>query len=284
MGLATGKVWETRFRQASRLRWRACHVEGPGSVNRLVRAWQRRVAHVSGAVKLDARTLLAKLFAMFHWVPYGPQALLLRFADGIGDDAFRRSRAILAELERHPPVGLVECVPGFTTMLLRFEPGQRGNLPWLGRFLAGQLSALAPADLAEAPVKEIPVTYDGEDLESLAEAKEMSPSEVVELHSEPVYKVYLLGFSPGFPYLGELPGRLHTPRRATPRPRVRAGSVAIGGEHTGIYSVESPGGWQIIGHTNVTLFAVDRLEEAAPVASLFHLQPGDRVRFVPLKP
>lgn len=220
---------------------------------------------------------------MFHWVPYGPHALLLRFADEVGDVAFRRSRAILAELEHRPPVGLLECVPGFTTMLLRFDPGQAGNLPWLGRFLAAQLAALAPAELSEAPVKEIPVAYDGEDLEALAEEKDLRPADVIDRHSDPIYKVYLLGFSPGFPYLGELPAILHTPRRANPRPRVPAGAVAIGGEHTGIYSVDSPGGWWIIGHTHVPLFARERLHTAASARELFHLQPGDRVKFVPVK-
>jgi len=99
------------------------------------------------------------------------------------------------------------------------------------------------------------------------------------LHCEPVYKVYCLGFAPGFPYLGDLNPRLHTPRLATPRTRVPAGSVAIGGEHTGIYSVESPGGWNIIGRTTVALFDPSRRDEHDEAAA-FLLRAGDRVKFV----
>ena len=104
----------------------------------------------------------------------------------------------------------------------------------------------------------------------------MTARDVAELHSSTLYKVYLLGFSPGFPYLGDLDSRLHTPRLPSPRTRVPAGTVAIGGEHTGIYSVEGPGGWNIIGHTKVKLFDPS---SDGPEMSL--LRQGDRVRFVP---
>lgn len=218
-----------------------------------------------------------------QWVPYGPHALLLRFAEGVGEEAFQRSRAIQAELDRHPPTGLVEYVPGFTTMLLRFSPENTVNVEELGRSLAGQFERLAHGKAPEAQLKQIPVVYDGDDLESLAEEKNLPVDELIRLHSEPTYKVYLLGFSPGFPYLGELHPRLHAPRRASPRTRVPAGSVAIGGEHTGIYSVDSPGGWRIIGRTPVKLFDPDQLAVQQSPKDLFFLIPGDRVRFVPTK-
>lgn len=219
---------------------------------------------------------------MIDWVRYGPHALLLRFAAGVGPEGFDLGRAIAAELRRNPPAGLVECVPGFTTLLLRFEPGQAGNLSWLGRHVVDQLSGITPAAAAEAPLKELPVRYDGEDLEPLAREKNLSIAELIRLHSEPVYRVYLLGFSPGFPYLGELHPALHTPRRATPRPKVAAGSVAIGGEHTGIYSVDSPGGWHVVGHTPVCLFDHERVAADTEPDKVFFLKPGDRVRFVPV--
>lgn len=219
---------------------------------------------------------------MIEWAPYGPSAVMLRFADHVGEDAFLRSRAILAEMERHPPVGLIECVPGFTTVLLRFDTTQIGDLHWLGNYLVSQLQDLSPADFARSPIKEIPASYRGDDLETLAEEKEMSVREIIELHSAPIYRVHLIGFSPGFPYLGELNPKLHTPRRAVPRPRVVAGSIAIGGEHTGIYSVDSPGGWQIIGHTNLPMFAREKLSATSKPGDLFLLRAGDRVRFVPV--
>jgi inhibitor of KinA len=122
------------------------------------------------------------------------------------------------------------------------------------------------------------VRYDGSDLERVAQANQLSVAQLCELHAAPVYKVYMLGFAPGFPYLGDLDPRLHTPRLPAPRARVAAGSVAIGGEHTGIYSVETPGGWNIIGRTPVKLFDPAREDEA-----MFLLRAGDRVKFVPLK-
>jgi inhibitor of KinA len=168
-------------------------------------------------------------------------------------------------------------------MLLRFSPENTVNVEELGRSLAGQFERLAHGKAPEAQLKQIPVVYDGDDLESLAEEKNLPVDELIRLHSEPTYKVYLLGFSPGFPYLGELHPRLHAPRRASPRTRVPAGSVAIGGEHTGIYSVDSPGGWRIIGRTPVKLFDPDQLAVQQSPKDLFFLIPGDRVRFVPTK-
>lgn len=220
---------------------------------------------------------------MIQWVPYGPHALLLRFANRVGDNSFRMGRAIIAELERHPPHGLIECVPGFTTVLLQFDPAHCGNISLIGQHVASQLTSLSPRDFQERSAKEIPVVYDGEDLAPLSDEKGMSVKEVIQLHSQTIYKVYLLGFSPGFPYLGELDPRLHTPRRSSPRNRVRAGSVAIGGEHTGIYSVDSPGGWQIIGHTTIALFNHEQLAPNVAPKKLFFLEPGDRVKFVPVE-
>lgn len=220
---------------------------------------------------------------MIDWVRYGPNAILLRFATAVGDEAFQLGRSIIAALNRNPPAGLVECVPGFTTVLLRFQPDQAANIPWLGRYVANQLTEVSAETEPLTVIKTIPVNYDGEDIGELAAEKNLSVAEVARLHSEPVYKVYLLGFSPGFPYLGELNPRLHTPRRATPRPMVKAGSVAIGGEHTGIYSVDSPGGWRIIGHTSVRLFDHERLRDDSRPEDVFFLRPGDRVRFVPVE-
>ena len=210
------------------------------------------------------------------WISYGPDSWLLQFASGIGDEAFARGRAITAELELHPPPGLVEFVPSFTTVLLEFRPGITDATVLSN--LAARLRSVAGRSLPPAPVKEIPVTYDGPDLGRVAESHGLTTREVGELHSATLYKVYLLGFAPGFPYLGDLDPRLHTPRLAAPRPRVAAGSVAIGGEHTGIYSVESPGGWNIIGRTTVRLFDSGRAGEDE--RAMFLLKPGDRVRFV----
>ena len=195
--------------------------------------------------------------------PYGPNAVLITFADKLGDEAFARGRALAQALERNPPPGLVEYVPAFTTMLMEFEQ----EVPDLS-FLEEVTSINVPA----APIKEIPVTYNGPDLQRVADHNHISAEEVCERHLAVIYKVYMLGFSPGFPYLGDLDARLHTPRLANPRTRVPAGSVAIGGQHTGIYPSETPGGWNIIGHTPAKLFDRDQMT--------FFLHPGDGVKFV----
>lgn len=199
--------------------------------------------------------------------PYGPNAVLITFADKLGDDTFARGRALAHALEQNPPPGLVEYVPAFTTMLLEFER----DVPDLSF-----LEHVTAVDLPPAPIKEIPVIYDGPDLQRVADHNQISVTDIPKLHSAVLYKVYMLGFSPGFPYLGDLDPRLHTPRLANPRTRVPAGSVAIGGQHTGIYPSETPGGWNIIGHTHVKLFDRDHMT--------FFLHPGDRVKFVPQLP
>ena len=214
------------------------------------------------------------------WILYGPDSLLLQFADTVGEAAFAKGRAIIAELENRPPQGLVEFIPAFTTILLEFNPDLAPDLKRIAPDLADRLEAAAAVELPPAPVKEMPVIYDGPDLARVAALNRLDASEIAELHAAPVYKVYALGFSPGFAYLGDLHPRLHTPRLASPRPRVPAGSVGIGGEHTGVYTVESPGGWNLIGRTPLKIFDPDRIKAGQSAEAMFFLRHGDRVRFV----
>jgi KipI family sensor histidine kinase inhibitor len=211
------------------------------------------------------------------WIAYGPDAWLLQFAERVGDEAFRRSRAITAELDRRPPPELLEYVPAFNTILLEFRAGTGTSVD--RKALAARLQKAMAARLPEKPAHRLPVIYDGPDLERVAQHNGLTVEQVWARHAAVVYKVYALGFAPGFPYLGDLDPRLHTPRLPSPRPQVPAGSVAIGGEHTGIYSIDTPGGWNIIGRTTVKLF--DPGNERLPGGGVFLLQPGDRVKFVP---
>ena len=217
-----------------------------------------------------------------EWRFYGPDAVLIQFAKQVDDAAFECSRAMVGELERDPPPGLVELVPAFTTLLLEFDPALTPDLNAIVSDLMDRLAKAARHPLPPATLHEIPVHYDGPDLERVAKANQINPDEVGRLHCEPIYKVYFLGFAPGFAYLGNLHPRLHTPRLATPRARIPPGSVAIGGEHTGIYPIESPGGWNIIGHTTASLFDLARREEQTDEAATFLLRAGDRVKFVPV--
>lgn len=215
------------------------------------------------------------------WIPYGPHAALIRFADRVGDEAFQRGRAMGSALEKHPPPGLVEFVPAFTTLLLEFDPHDAPDTEAAMRELMPVLERATQQPHRPPPVKEIPVTYDGPDLERVARMHDLTAGEVRERHAGTIYKVYMLGFAPGFPYLGDLDESLHTPRLASPRKKVKAGSVAIGGEHTGIYPMEGPGGWNIIGHTTVQLCGSACLAGNSPRDEAFYLKQGDRVRFVP---
>jgi len=225
----------------------------------------------------DAReTVVTKM----DWTPYGPHAALVRFADKAGNEAFAQAVAIRAALERNPPEGLLEFVPAYTTVLLEFSAREVPNLTDAMPDILEQLQMAATLTLPPAPVKEIPVIYDGPDLERVARAHDLTTAEVCRLHAEPIYKVHLLGFAPGFPYLNGLDARLHTPRLATPRTRVPAGSVAIGGGHTGIYTVDTPGGWNIIGHTPVKIFDPTRRSPDGGEEAMFLLKQGDRVKFV----
>jgi KipI family sensor histidine kinase inhibitor len=210
-------------------------------------------------------------------LPYGPDAWLLDFAEQPGKAAFQAMRAIVRELEINPPPGLVEYVPGYTRLLVEFDPN--APTPDLDALLA-RLNDRLGRPVEPGPLRDIPVVYDGPDLAHVAEHAGLPVAEIGERHAATLYRVALIGFAPGFPYLDGLDPALATPRLATPRPRVEAGSVAIGGDHTGIYSVPGPGGWHLIGRTAVRLFDPARATPDDPAAMCW-LQPGDRVRFVP---
>lgn len=213
-------------------------------------------------------------------LPYGPNAWLLRFAEQPGEAAFQAMRAISQDLEANPPAGLIEYVPGYTSVLLEFVPGAVDAGDGILDVLINRFKRLIDRPIDPGPIHEIPVVYDGPDLARVAEQAKLSIQAVCERHAAPLYRVALLGFAPGFPYLEGLDTALHTARLDTPRPRVAAGSVAIGGSHTGIYSVPGPGGWNLIGRTDVRLFDPARATPGREAAMCL-LSPGDRVRFVP---
>lgn len=198
---------------------------------------------------------------------YGPDAWLVRFGTDLSEETMARSLAVARELEERPPEGLREFTMGFASALLEFE----GKKP--GADVVMERLRSLPNVACHGRLVEIPVVYDGEDLPEVARRTGLAADEVIARHSGRDYRVWLLGFAPGFPYLGVLDEALHLPRRDTPRPRIAAGSVAIAGAQTGIYPSESAGGWHIIGRTSATLFDPE-------AADPFLLRPGDTVRFV----
>lgn len=188
-------------------------------------------------------------------------------------------RSFCAWLDAHPFEGMVEYTPAFASVTVFYDPLRLGYEDAVRQMERGVLerTPLAPG---EGRRVEIPVCYGGEhgpDLEFVAAHNGLSPEDVVRIHSGEEYLVYMIGFAPGFPYLGGMSERIAAPRRSTPRLHVPAGSVGIAGAQTGVYPLETPGGWQIIGRTPERLFR----PEATPPSLL---QSGDRVMFMPVTP
>jgi KipI family sensor histidine kinase inhibitor len=210
----------------------------------------------------------------------GEDALLLRLGDGIDAATNARVHALAAGIEAARPPWLRDLVPAYASLALFVDASAFGDDDPLAR--AEQwIERLPEPDQGSAPAQgrmhEIGVRYGGEhgpDLDAVAEHAGLSPRDVVELHAAREYRVAMLGFAPGFPYLLGLDPRIATPRLPTPRQRVEGGSVGIGGAQAGIYPRPGPGGWRIIGRTDVVLFDAARERPSL-------LAPGDRVRFVP---
>jgi len=180
-------------------------------------------------------------------------------------------------LETAPPEGFAEYVLGYENLLILFEDSRKTSdlQAWLVERLESE-GVVPPS----GRLIEVPTRYNGADLKTIGEQVQLSVDEVVALHSGAEYRVRMLGFSPGFPYLDGLDSRLHLERRASPRNRIAPGSVAIGGSHAGIYSVASPGGWHLLGETVMEIFRPDRARGSSPDPdAVFALRLGDRVKF-----
>lgn len=185
---------------------------------------------------------------------------------------------------KHPFDGFKEAVPAYASLTVFYDVVQvrATNTNAITAFdvvetyLKTAMHSLESAEVKEPNLVEIPVVYDGEDLAYVASYNKLSTAEVIQIHTEATYRVYMMGFLPGFAYLGGMDERIATPRKASPRAKVPAGSVGIAGKQTGIYPLESPGGWQLIGHTDIPLFTLGSSEPTL-------LKAGDLVRFVGVK-
>ena len=206
----------------------------------------------------------------------GDRALLVEFGDRVdrelSDEVLRLDAALRAE----PPSGVVETVPTFRSLMVYYDPVATSRAD-LERAIVRLLDR-GPDRRGAARRWRVPVCYEGEfapDLDEVARLTGLATTEIVALHHARCYHVYMLGFLPGFPYLGDLPEALRLPRRADPRLRVPAGSISIATSLTAIYPYESPGGWHLIGATPIRLFDPLRSPPAL-------LAPGDAVRFEPI--
>jgi KipI family sensor histidine kinase inhibitor len=214
--------------------------------------------------------VLAMLYSTPRLAPMGDAALLVEFASSISAAAYAQVQAAHAALARLPDV---ELVPAYASLLVCYPP--EVSYGTIRRRVLAALRRATTFSPPERPLITIPTRYggaDGPDLPAVAALHGISEAEVVGLHTASVYTVYMLGFAPGFAYLGSLPPQLDTPRLAIPRLRVPAGSVGLAGRQTGIYALSTPGGWQIIGRTDLPLWEATREPPTL-------LRPGDRVRF-----
>jgi len=209
-----------------------------------------------------------------RYVANGDRMLLVEFPEEISKEINLQVHELASVLATKNVPGVIEWIPSYRTLGIVYDPLQASFQQVIDSLdqiedLGGHIQASRSRRI------EIPVAYGGEmgpDLDFVAQHNQLSTEEVIRLHTANEYLVYLVGFTPGLPYLGGMATRIATPRLAEPRPRVPAGSVAIGGNQTGVYPIESPGGWRIIGGTPLKLFDLDR-------ESPFLLKAGDSVRF-----
>lgn len=209
--------------------------------------------------------------------PLGDTALRIEFGKEISEGLNKKIRKFMVGLAKQPLAGMVEYVPTYTTLTIFYNPIQV-TYEEIKQKLIELTKTLETIDIPPAKVYEIPTLYGcdaGPDLGDVAKYNRLTESDVINIHSSREYLIYMMGFVPGFPYLGGMDSSIATPRLEKPRVTIPAGSVGIAGSQTGIYPLETPGGWRIIGLTPAPLYDVERDE---PIL----LSAGNYVKFVPI--
>jgi KipI family sensor histidine kinase inhibitor len=207
----------------------------------------------------------------------GDSSLLVEFGHEISPEINRKISSTVQLMKEQHIEGIVDVIPTYCSLLVNYDP-----LVIDYKDMKKRLEALVKVDVKSGEGKktivEIPVCYGGEygpDIANIAEHAGLTEEEVIKIHSSKDYLIYMLGFLPGFTYLGGLDERIHTPRLASPRIKIRAGSVGIGGSQTGIYPLDSPGGWQLMGMTPVKTYDPNR---EVPIL----VEAGQYIRFIPV--
>lgn len=207
----------------------------------------------------------------------GDNGFLVEFGDGIDPEVNTKVRVMAKNLEKNRPEGVREMIPTYRSLLFIYDPDVTSP-DRLCPLIETMENRLEKIETDPCKVVEIPVCYAGEfgpDIENVKQSHGLTTREVIDIHSAPEYLIYMVGFTPGFPFLGGLDEKLHTPRLKTPRMLVPEGSVGIANNQTGMYPIASPGGWQIIGRTPLKLFAPDRSDP-------FLYKAGDMIKFNPI--
>jgi inhibitor of KinA len=208
----------------------------------------------------------------------GDRALLVELGDGISPLVNKQVRELFLAIERHEIEGVIELVPAYRSLLVTYDP-LKITLPALQDLINHLKETMNRTQIPDPRTLKVPVVYGGEygpDLEWVTRYHQITLEEAIKLHTASTYQVYMIGFTPGFAYMGELPDTIATPRKETPRTTVPRGSVGIAQNQTGIYPVESPGGWQIIGRTPLKLFDPAKWPPTP-------LEMGDLVKFFPIQ-
>lgn len=209
---------------------------------------------------------------MYSIKPVGDRGLCVQFPYEMNPDVNLKIMHFAEMVVKQKIPGLVEVVPAYTTCTIFYDPIETDYETLKEQV---QKVKIEVSSRVQATTIYIPTLYDGMDFHRVADKNGLTTQEIIQLHSGPHYHVYMLGFLPGFPYLWGLPQKLETPRLDSPRLKIPAGSVGIAGMQTGIYPLESPGGWNIIGRTPVKLFDVKREKP-------FLFQAGNKVKFEPI--
>lgn len=213
----------------------------------------------------------------FEIIPLGDMAVRISFGDSINEETNGRIRQFLLKLEKERVSGVIEWVPAYTSVTIYYEPEQI-SYETMKRKLEEVNQEQLDSHLTKPRVYEIPACYGGEfgpDLPYVAEYHGLSEQEVINLHADREYLIHMMGFMPGFPYLGGMPEEIAVPRLEEPRFSVLPGSIGIGGSQTGIYPADVPSGWRIIGGTPIRLYEQEKEEP-------FLLSAGNYIKFVPI--
>lgn len=216
------------------------------------------------------------MYKKTKYIPSGDCGIVMEFGNEISVDINRKVREVVNSLEKEKINGIVEWIPTYRSIMLIYNPSIISYKQLLDRIKILE-ERHEKESFAPPLVVEIPTVYGGSygpDINYVAEYNNLSEEEVIKIHSGEDYLIYMLGFTPGFPYLGGMSGRIATPRLKNPREKIIGGSVGIAEKQTGIYPIDSPGGWQLIGKTPVKLFD--------PEKGVFLLKAGDYIRFLPI--
>ncbi|WP_078543399.1 5-oxoprolinase subunit PxpB [Litchfieldia alkalitelluris] len=218
--------------------------------------------------------------------PLGDQAIVIELGESISLAIHDKVKQLSSIFDTFNEDWFVEYIPAFATITIFYDPvvivKKYKSILSPYEYVCENIKKLIVSEpskgIAETRTIQVPVCYEGEyapDLLDVASYNQLTPEEVVKIHTSGDYTVYMIGFAPGFPYVGGMSGKIATPRKATPRLKIPAGSVGIAGEQTGIYPLETPGGWQIIGRTPLQLFQPNQESPSL-------LRAGDKLQFFPI--